>query len=49
MMVEYLGVDLEKVTKDADRTRGVHARFEFLRSIYATEIQRAEQADGDAE
>ncbi|CAL5214714.1 unnamed protein product [Lathyrus oleraceus] len=49
MMVEYLRLDPEKAVEEVSRTRGAHARFEFLRNIYATKIQRAEQADGDAE
>lgn len=40
VMVEYLGVDLEKAIEEVDRTMGAHARSEFLRNIYATEIQR---------
>ncbi|XP_050898936.1 uncharacterized protein LOC127105772 [Lathyrus oleraceus] len=47
-MVEYLRDNPEKVIEEVDRTRGAHARFEFLSNIYVTEIQRAEQADGDA-
>lgn len=40
MMVEYPRVDLEKEIEEVDRTRGAHARFEFLRNIYTTEIYR---------
>ncbi|XP_050919958.1 protein MAIN-LIKE 1-like [Lathyrus oleraceus] len=47
MIVEYLGDDPEKAMKEVHMTMGAHARFEFLRNIYATEIQRAEQDDGD--
>ncbi|XP_050902789.1 protein MAIN-LIKE 1-like [Lathyrus oleraceus] len=49
IVVEYLGADPEKAMNEVDRSRGAHARFEFLRNIYETEIQRAEQDDGDAE
>lgn len=33
-------VDPEKAVDGVDKTRGVHARFEFLRKIYVAEIQR---------
>lgn len=49
MMVKYLGVDPKKAMKEVDRTRGARARFNFLRNIYANEIHRAEQTDGDTE
>lgn len=47
MVVEYLGDGQWKAVKEVDSIRGVHARFEFLRNIYTTEIQRAKRVDGD--
>lgn len=41
--------DPEKVMKEVGRTMSSHARFEFLRRIYANEIQREEHDDGDVE
>lgn len=34
MMVDYLGVDTTDAMAEMDRTRGAHARFEFLKRVY---------------
>lgn len=38
MIVEHLEDDPKKAMDEVDKTRGSHARFEFLRKIYLTEI-----------
>lgn len=49
MMVDYLGVDLQDAMREFGKTRGCHARFEFLKKVYTYEILRAEEAIGDDE
>lgn len=49
MMIDYLRVDPADVMEEMDRTRGDHARFEFLKKVYTYELQIAEQARGDDE
>ncbi|XP_050877394.1 protein MAIN-LIKE 1-like [Lathyrus oleraceus] len=49
LMVDNLGVDLEVVLTEMERTRGAHARFELLKKLYTYELLRAEQARGDEE
>lgn len=34
---------------EIDRTRGAHARFEFLKNVYTNELEREEQSRGDDE
>ena len=48
-MVNYLRVDLEVALTEMERTRGVHARIEFMKKVYTYELQRAEQARGHNE
>ncbi|XP_050895819.1 uncharacterized protein LOC127102495 [Lathyrus oleraceus] len=49
LMVDYLGVDLEAAMMELEKTRGDHARFEFLKKVYTYELLREEQARGDEE
>ncbi|CAL5209991.1 unnamed protein product [Lathyrus oleraceus] len=49
MMVDYRGVDPAYARTEMDRTRGTHARFEFLKKVYTYELQRVEHARGDDE
>ena len=48
-MVDYLEVDPKVVLTEMERTRGAHARFEFLKKVYTYELLREEQARGDEE
>lgn len=49
MMVEQLGVDPEDAVMEFEKTRGAHARFEFLKKVYTYDILRAKQARSDNE
>ncbi|CAL5198199.1 unnamed protein product [Lathyrus oleraceus] len=49
MMIDYLGDDPGEEMDELDRTRGVHARFEYIKKIYETEILRAENVADDDE
>lgn len=49
LMIDYMGVSPEATLTEMERTRGAHARFEFLKKIYTYELLRAEQARGDDE
>lgn len=43
------GIDPADVMAEIDRTRGAHARFEFLKNVYTNELEREEQSRGDDE
>ncbi|XP_050878283.1 protein MAINTENANCE OF MERISTEMS-like [Lathyrus oleraceus] len=49
LMVDYVGVDTEVVMSEMERTKGAHARFEFLKKVYTYELLRAQHARGDNE
>ncbi|XP_050891419.1 protein MAIN-LIKE 1-like [Lathyrus oleraceus] len=49
MMVDYLGANPREANEELDKTRGAHARFEYLKQIYTDEIHRSHQATGDDE
>lgn len=34
MMAEYLGADPREAMNELDKTRGVHARFVYLKKVY---------------
>ncbi|CAL5209595.1 unnamed protein product [Lathyrus oleraceus] len=38
MMVDHLGDDPREAKNELDRTRGTHARFEYLKKIYTVEL-----------
>lgn len=42
IMIEYLGVDLENAMVEFEKTRGAHARFEFLKKVCINELLRSE-------
>ena len=46
MMADYLGVDLEDAMRKFEKTKGCHARFEFLKKIYRDKILRVKEARG---
>lgn len=49
LMVDYMRVDPEDAMRELEKTRGAHARFQFLKNVYIDEILIAEQARGDVE
>lgn len=49
LKIDYLGVDLEDAMRELEKTRGPHARFEFLKKLYTYELFREKQAKGDVE
>lgn len=49
MMVTYLRDDIRDDVKEVEDTRGRHARFIFLKRMYAHKLTTTEQTAGDNE
>ncbi|XP_058784017.1 protein MAIN-LIKE 1-like [Vicia villosa] len=49
MLVEMLGVTPESAMGEIDKTRGSHVRYNYLAVVFREEVQRAQDAHGDAE